>query len=175
MKAEPALPERDSNLKLARFAFRYFFSTEVSNIRLGFHTQTDQEIVKYEESGKLISSLKEVKPTCVDEVLAAISGCSNSTCDLNPILSSLLKKCDVQLAPVFTEKVNSSFATSIFPSSLKTAIVKPLLEEASLDKEIMDNCLPVSYLPFLSKVIEKIATSRINGHLMENNLHEKMQ
>ena len=71
--------------------------------------------------------------------------------------------------------VNTSFSEGQFPKSLKTAIVKPLLKKDNLDKEILKNCRPVSSIPFVSKVMEKVAVSRLIEHLDQNNLHEEHQ
>ena len=62
-----------------------------------------------------------------------------------------------------------------FPTSLKTAIVKPLLKKKSLDPELLKNFRPVSNLPFLSKLVEQIVVSRLLEHITTNDLHAPMQ
>ncbi|KAK3735511.1 hypothetical protein RRG08_007130 [Elysia crispata] len=62
-----------------------------------------------------------------------------------------------------------------FPPSLKQAYVTPLIKKASLDKEEMKNYRPVSNIPIISKLIEKIVSSRILQHLAFNNLHTNFQ
>ena len=71
--------------------------------------------------------------------------------------------------------MNASLQSDIFPSELKSAIVRPLLKKTSLDCEILKNYRPVSNLSFLSKVIEKIVASRLVDHMTENNLMDPMQ
>ena len=173
-KSEPVLPESKSDFELAS-CFTEFFCTKVRNIRAGFPSQVDQEIISDIKTDGLISALDHFKPASVEEILEVISNCSKSTCDLDPIPTTLLKDCDDQLSPVVTNIVNSSFSSNIFPSSLKTALVKPLLKKATLDKNNLTNYRPISNLPFLSKVIERVVASRLNDHLINNNLYEKMQ
>ena len=60
------------------------------------------------------------------------------------------------------------------PGELKLAVVRPLLKKAILDL-IFKNYRPVSNLPFLSKLTEKIVLHRLNEHISENNLREMFQ
>ena len=52
-----------------------------------------------------------------------------------------------------------------FPISCKSSIVIPLIKKPGLDREMLKNYRPVSNLSFLSKVIEKVISIRILGHL----------
>ena len=61
------------------------------------------------------------------------------------------------------------------PTSLKHAVVTPLLKKSSLDNENLKNYRPVSNLPYLGKCIEKVAIKQMEDHLSENNLHEPLQ
>ena len=54
------------------------------------------------------------------------------------------------------------------PSSVKNAVLSPLLKKPSLDFEIFSNFRPVSNLKFLSKVIEKAAAIRLTNYLCDN-------
>ena len=64
---------------------------------------------------------------------------------------------------------------SIVPPSLKQAFVCPLLKKSTLDKEILKNYRPVSNLPVLSKVLEKVIAQRLNVHLSDNSMREVIQ
>uniref|UniRef100_A0A3B3C819 Reverse transcriptase domain-containing protein n=1 Tax=Oryzias melastigma TaxID=30732 RepID=A0A3B3C819_ORYME len=65
--------------------------------------------------------------------------------------------------------------TGIVPSFLKTAAVKPILKKPGSDPNILSNYRPISNLPFISKILEKIVASQLNSHLMQNNLFEPFQ
>ncbi len=54
------------------------------------------------------------------------------------------------------EMVNTSLLSGTFPQSLKTAVVKPLLKKSNLDSTILSNYRPISNLPFIGKIIEKV-------------------
>ena len=76
------------------------------------------------------------------------------------------------LLPTIT---NTSLTTGIVPRDLKTAVVKPLLKKASLDKNLLKNYRPISNLPFLSKILEKVVLHKLLSHLQENNLSNPFQ
>ena len=100
---------------------------------------------------------------------------SNSSCDLDPIPTKLLKLClDPLLGPI-TRIVNMSLGSGVFPKDLKHALVRPTLKKPTLDPDILKNYRPVSNLPTLSKIIEKAAVTRLTFHLSHNSLIEKFQ
>ena len=68
-----------------------------------------------------------------------------------------------------------SLIDSSVPSTFKKAVVRPLLKKPSLDKEVLKNYRPVSNLPFISKVVERVVATRIESHIILNSLHDDMQ
>ena len=103
------------------------------------------------------------------------TGCKNATCDLDPLPTELLKNCTDVLSPSLLQLFNSSLRTGTVPLSFKHAVVKPLITKSSLDPENLKNYRPISNLPFLSKVLEKIVAKQLSDYMTENDLHEKMQ
>ena len=55
---------------------------------------------------------------------------------------------------------------------MKQAIVSPLLKKAGLDHNVLKNFRPVSNLPFISKVLERVVLKQLLQHLSVNNLLE---
>ena len=94
---------------------------------------------------------------------------------LNPIPTSLLFECSDQVVPLLTTIVNRSLATGIFPSCMKSAVVKPLLKKPSLDPNVLKHFRPISNLPFESKLTEKLVLDQLFRHLDHNNLWHTFQ
>ena len=74
--------------------------------------------------------------------------------------------------PLLTAIINKSLATSVAPACFKRAVVRPLVKRPGLDKEVLNNYRPVSNLPFVSKLLEKVVEHRLKDHLEINNLHD---
>ena len=94
---------------------------------------------------------------------------------LYPLPTTILKQCLDTLLPILVRIINKSFQASQFPADLKLAIVIPLLKKIILDWENKKNYRPVSNLPYLGKVIEKVAVKRFGGHITLHDLVELLQ
>ena len=57
----------------------------------------------------------------------------------------------------------------------KTAIVKPILKNPSLDQDDFKNNRPVSNLSFIAKVAEKLVLSQLSEYLNANQLFTPLQ
>ena len=68
---------------------------------------------------------------------------------------------------VIAELVNSSLASGVFPSSLKTAKVVPI-HKGGIKLDIQ-NYRPISLLSAFSKIFEKIMHNRVSNFLDKNN------
>ena len=68
---------------------------------------------------------------------------------------------------------NKSLETGVFPSDMKIADISPLFKSGS--KYLLNNYQPISLLPTISKLLEKIMHSRIYNFLDTNNSFFKSQ
>jgi hypothetical protein len=91
-------------------------------------------------------------------------------------LCSLFQKHnDIFSSPLITAIVNTSLTTSRVPASFKRAVVRPLLKKPDLDPEILKNYRPVSNLPFISKILERVVCQQLDSHLSINHLQDDYQ
>lgn len=79
---------------------------------------------------------------------------NSSTTDIYDLTSIFLKKCARHIIAPLTHIFNSMFTTGIFPDKMKTAKVIPVYKKGN--KEEVENYRPISILPVISKVAEKI-------------------
>lgn len=77
------------------------------------------------------------------------------------------------ITPVFTNIVNYSLSSTSFPSAWKNALIIPLPKKSCPSS--LSDYRPISILPFLSKVLEKIVHKQLNDHLCSNNLLSSFQ
>lgn len=69
--------------------------------------------------------------------------------------------------------VNQSLNTGIFPNKLKIAKVIPVYKKD--DETCIENYRPISILPAISKIIEKVIYLQIHKHFLDNNLYFSSQ
>ena len=85
------------------------------------------------------------------------------------------KKTITAQLPILCDIINKSMTTGVFPASLKTADVTPLIKKTSLDQDVLKNYRPVSSLAYTGKLIEKVVLRRLNKHMSDHNLGEPFQ
>ena len=83
------------------------------------------------------------------------------SCPSDPVPARLLKTCTVELLPAITTLINSSLQNGVFPTAFKEGRILPKIKKISLDKEDFSNYRPVMNLPFLSKVLERVASIQL--------------
>ncbi len=71
--------------------------------------------------------------------------------------------------------VNASLLSGTFPNSLKMAVVKPLLKKRNLDNTMFSNYRPISNLPFIGKIIEKVVFNQLNKYFNPNGYLDNFQ
>ena len=121
------------------------------------------------------SSFVEFEPVTEDCVRDLVMQSSSSTCDLDPLPTSLLKDCLDILVPYITKIINESLSSGIVPSIYKLAHVKPLIKKQGSDVNDLKNYRPIANLMFISKILEKAVSSQLKVYLHENGLYSDMQ
>ena len=167
------LPRHTSDLQLAN-DFSIFFTSKVSIIREPLNHDDKPSFVPHLDDDAP-ATLHSFTPTTIEEIVRIIKLSPNKSCELDPLPTWLLKLCVQELAPISAAIVNKSLETSCMPAELKRAHVRPRLKKSSLDPDVLNNYRPVSNLPFVSKIIEKVVDARLENHLRENDLHEPQQ
>lgn len=152
--------------------FADYFSDKIKSIRANFPPPSNSPSPHSPFTGNLFNSFQ---PVTENDVTKIIWKMPPKSCDLDPLPTTLLLEHLDVLIPSITSIINASLLTGSVPSDLKIALVKPLLKKLSLDKEQLKNYRPVSNLPFLSKVLEKVVLSQLLSHLQSNNLSNPFQ
>ena len=99
----------------------------------------------------------------------------SKSCSMDPLPTCLLKKGIDVLLPCITSTINRSLEVREFPATFKHGLVTLLLKKSDLDHEILKNYRPISNLPFLGKMIERVVAMQFKQHLVINNLYTKTQ
>ena len=93
-----------------------------------------------------------------------------ASCGYDNISSILLKQLNVQNLMSYPLSIifNKSIEEGVFPKSMKTAKVIPIYK--SKERNILNNYRPVSLLPVVSKVLERIVYNRLYNFVVNNNV-----
>ena len=105
--------------------------------------------VRHKEVQKVIMSMASSKAPGIDKI---------------PI--RVIKDCLPSILPSLTSITNATFESDTFPVAWKTAEVTPIPKVG--DHEIPNNNRPISLLPVLSKVCERVAHDQFMSYLLSN-------
>ena len=97
------------------------------------------------------SKFRKFEPLYLAGLKAIIKSMPSKTCALDPLPTSILKKCIDLLLPAIHHIVNLSLSLGYFPDVFKKACVTPLIRNENLDNDDIKNFKPVINLPFLAK------------------------
>ena len=155
--------------------FVNFFTDKISKIRSNLESGIGSILHNPNPTTQPVIPVLDFDIASDNEIRQIICSSANKSCSLDLIPTWFLKSTIDSFLPIITHIVNTSISTGIFPDSLKHAIVTPILKKPSADINELANYRPVSNLPFLSKVIEKVIVSRITAHMDDHNLWESHQ
>ena len=107
-----------------------------------------------------------------DEILKLIKDSPAKSCSLDTVPTFIINEFASEFVPIITSIINCSLMASSIPSALKNAIVTPILKKPSDELDELSNYRPVSNLPYLSQLLEKVVSSLLHNHKVTNNLYE---
>ncbi len=169
------LSELSSTEKCNEFAC--FFNEKIKSIRLNINTN--------QQNNKIVQSLKPPrnKSTVMSEfntvdqktVQETVLHLKPSTYCLDAMPSDFFKTIVSSVQTDLQQIINCSLQSGTFPKPLKVAAIKPLLKKRTLDTSMLTNYRPISNLPFIAKIVEKVVFNQLSNFLNSNGLFDKFQ
>ena len=86
---------------------------------------------------------------------------------------SAIRSCLPAIIPHILHLINTSISTLTFPDAWQVAIVTSI--HKSGDPDIAGNFRPISILPALSKILEKVVCSQLSSYLINNHILSPFQ
>jgi hypothetical protein len=172
--SDRALPSSDDDTSLAQ-SFVSYFQSKVHRIHssIASCTSSTDVIDDVVTSAELIS----FRAQTIESIARVIKQLPTKSCSLDPLPTALLKDDHLldQVVPCITNLINKSLESSCVPEDFKLAQVIPLLKKEGLDTNTLGNYRPVSNLPFLSKVMEKVVAHELTRHMKRHHISDPLQ
>ena len=139
----------------------FFYNKMITNREKISHQMPSIGIAGSPTSDNLTGATSDVYLECfsavsLHQLTSIISSSKSSTCLLGPIPTRLLKEVVPLSGTSLLDMINLSLLSGYVPQSFKVAVIKPLLKKLTLDPGVLANDRPISNLPFLSKILEKV-------------------
>ena len=154
--------------------FAAFFRDKITNIRKNI-AQEIPNVLFSDPLPPCCNSMSFFALADIEMLSKVVSQLKPSTCPLDPLPTKFFKTIFDSVSKDILAIINCSLLTGIFPSELKTALVRPLLKKSNLDSSVLNNFRPISNLPFLSKILEKIVFKQLNNFLDANCAFDTFQ
>ena len=77
--------------------------------------------------------------------------------------------------PIIRLAINQSLVNAIFPTNWKIALVTPIYKEKNSDPHEFHNYRPISLLPAMSKILEKVVHEQLYEYMTDNKLFNNSQ
>ena len=122
--------------------------------------------------GAIFSKFDVVSPETVAAVIDKLPN-KSSACDLIP--TDLLKRCVFLLLPFLTHLFNESLSSGYFPTKWKKVTIKPVLKKGMKNSLDPSSYRPISNLPVLSKVLERLVAIQLRRYLTLHHLLPPVQ
>ncbi|KAL0852556.1 hypothetical protein ABMA27_016975 [Loxostege sticticalis] len=149
--------------------FNSFFSSigaDLANkIPNEYHTNTEN-ILMYGHNYVHDVTLNELKPCSANEIRMIIDNLdTNASAGIDGISTKAIKCLKELIVEKLVITINKCFKAGIFPDSLKVAKVNPIYKAAS--RSDSSNYRPISVLPVISKIFERLLYNRLSDHLTQ--------
>ena len=147
--------------------FNVFFTSIVEKIAKGINYDGNMNYGNY--LNKEIHSsftFMNIDEDAINKIICNLPPKSSSGCD--GISSKLLKVIAPVIIKPLTLLINKVLNTGTFPDKLKIAKVVPIFKKG--DPSLFENYRPISLLPAISKVLEKIIAIQLSTYFEENKL-----
>uniref|UniRef100_A0A8P4K2R3 Reverse transcriptase domain-containing protein n=1 Tax=Dicentrarchus labrax TaxID=13489 RepID=A0A8P4K2R3_DICLA len=158
-----------------------FFYNKIITIREKINHQLPSTVISGSPtSGTSVNVNLDIYLDCfsaidLHQLTSIISSSKPSTCLLDPIPTRLLKEVVPLIGTSLLDMINLFLLSGYVPQSFKVAVIKPLLKKSTLDPGVLANYRPISNLPFLSKILEKVVAKELCDFLHNNSLFEDFQ
>jgi hypothetical protein len=164
------LPSHTSSISLSE-DFNTFFINKVQTIRDSIPDMAyDSSFCHVQEPAQLAYW----QPATESEVARVIKNSPAKSDTVDCIPTWLLLKHLNSLLPALTAIVNCSLTFGV-PKAYKHSLIRPLLKKKGSDSSALSNYRPVSILPYISKLIERIVKLRLSDFLESNKLLDSYQ
>ena len=115
-----------------------------------------------------------ISPVSFSELEKALFSMPNKvSCIEGDIPVKILKLCFPINGQYLLRIINNSFASGVVPASWKRAIVIPLYKKG--DPSVASNFRPVTNIPTITKIVEKLASQQLTDYLNREHLYSDDQ
>lgn len=132
-------------------------------ITMPTHNKNIEDFVN-EPQVSVTTKIKFISPSEVSKVISRLK--TRKSPGIDEINNKMIKELNKNTIAALTAIFNAILRLNHFPNAWKTAIILPFRKPGK-DPRLRENYRPISLLPTLSKIFERLILSRLNKYLTE--------
>ena len=109
------------------------------------------------------AAFNQFEPVSFSHLKEIVSQLKPAACPTDIVPPRLFKEAWQTIGPNVQLIINNSLASGVVPTYFKQAVVEPLIKKPSLDSSVLSNFRPISKLPFISKILEKVVLLQLQS------------
>lgn len=156
-----------------------FLTSKIINIQFDINTMLLTENLSTDIANDTdttgILVMDRIHPVTYYELAKLIKSSNSKTNALDPCPTDLLKKTFDVHSYVLLKIFNQSFDEDKFPDTFKIVQVTQSLKSPTDDKHLLKNYRPISNLPTIGKLLERIGVIRLIEYIEKSNKLETYQ
>ena len=118
------------------------------------------------DANKISFEHKYVNESTIMTIITNIP--NKNSCGFDGLSTTILKSIKGIIIKPLTLIINQIFDTGVFPANLKIAKIIPIFKKD--DRTVFNNYRPISLLPIISKVVEKVISDQLNEFFVKHNV-----
>jgi len=130
-----------------------------------------QGFIFHPSSDRLVT----LTPVSSTDVVELVKTLPDKQCTSDPLPTWLLKQSVEVLVPFLCRQINWSLQSGSVPLTFKSAYITPLVKKAGLDSADPKSYQPISNLPAISKLLQRVVSKQLLRYLKDNDLLPDLQ
>ena len=152
-------------------AFNRFFTEKVQKVRSSAKDAPPPTF----SAARAGVTFTAFQPLTVDDVISAVRRLPDKSSAADPIPTNILKQVVDPVAPFIAELFNRSLRMGHFPNYFRQAFITPIVKKPNLDPTDVSSYRPISNLPVLSKLLERLVVHQLLDYLTSMDLLPTLQ
>ena len=151
--------------------FQRFFDERVAKVRANTQGETPASFTSVQQG----VSLATFEPITTNDVILAVQRLPDKSSAADPLPTRIFKEVVDVIAPYISELFNRSLSAGHYPAAFKMAFVTPVVKKPGLDAADPSSYRPISNLPVISKLLERLVVRQLVGYLELHSLLPQLQ
>lgn len=137
-------------------------------LNIGNSTYPNKQVIEKYSNEILVADSLTFKSVTECDLIKIMNSIKTAATGWDGISKRMIELCLPHVLPILCNIVNDSLRMSVYPEMWKIGIITPIPKKEGSDN--LNNLRPITILPFLSKLLERVVCKQLVQHCDVNNI-----